>query len=78
MPEQEVELEEILRDWQDLMFRLQQLTRNDQGASILHIDFVAVRGRPKWWSIDKRKVEPATSAAQFAKHLRGFDGIETA
>ena len=55
-----------LREWRDVMLRLQQMTRNDQGAAVLNVQILVIRGQPAWWFEPiKRKVEPAASARAF-------------
>jgi hypothetical protein len=65
-----------LREWRDVMLRLQQLTRNDQGASVLKIQILCIRGQPAYWfEPEKKRVEPAAGAQAFCDL---FDGAGTA
>ena len=59
-----------IRDWRDLMLRMQQITRNDQGVTIIEFRVAVERGGPKWWSLLKAvKVEPAAAAKAFCEAL---------
>jgi len=68
MPEHVIE--GITRDWRDIVLRLQQMTRNDQGASVLDIRILCIRGRPAYWfRPNKRTIEPASAAKAFCDAL---------
>ena len=72
MPDDLSVIEGTLRDWRDLILRLQQLTRNDQGAAVLEIRILCIRGQPAYWfEPQKRRIEPAASAKAFCD---SFDG----
>ena len=59
-----------VRDWRDLILRLQSLTRNDQGASVIDVRVLCVRGQPAYWFAPrKRTVEPASGARVFCGAL---------
>jgi hypothetical protein len=61
-----------LREWRDVMLRLQQMTRNDQGAAILQVQILVVRGQPMYWfEPEKKRIEPAAGAKAFCDM---FDG----
>ena len=69
-------IEGTITDWRDLMLRLQAMTRNDQGASVLKVQILCIRGRPAYWfEPEKRTVEPASGARAFCDM---FDGAGTA
>ena len=69
-------LEGTMRDWRDVMLRLQQLTRNDAGACVLEMRILCVRGQPAYWFAPvKRPIEPAASARAFCAT---FDGAGVA
>jgi len=69
MPDANV-IEGTLRDWRDVILRLQQLTAKDQGAAILKVEILCVRGQPMYWfTPDKRNIEPASSARAFCDAL---------
>ena len=64
-----------LRDWRDLLLRLQQMTSNDPGASVLKVQILVIRGQPAYWfEPEKRKIEPAAGARAFCEM---FDGAGT-
>ena len=64
-----------LKEWRDVMLRLQQMTRNDQGASIIRVKIFTVRGQPMYWfEPEKRRIEPAAGARAFCDM---FDGAGT-
>ena len=68
-------LDTTLRNWSDVLLRLQQMTRNDQGASVLDVRILCIRGQPAYWfKPDKRTIEPASCAHAF---LGAFDGAGT-
>jgi len=68
-------LETTLRDWRDVMLRLQQMTRNDQGASVVDVRILCIRGQPAYWfAPEKRSIEPASGARAFCGV---FEGAET-
>ena len=59
-----------VREWRDVLLRLQQLTANDQGASVLTVKLLCIRGQPAYWfEPDKRKIEPAAVAQAFCEAL---------
>jgi len=59
------------------MLRLQQMTRNDQGASVLKVQILVVRGQPMYWfEPEKKSIEPAAGAQAFCDTL--FNGAGTA
>ena len=63
-------IEGKVREWRDVILRLQQLTAKDQGASILKVEILCIRGQPRYWfTPDKRNVEPASSARAFCDAL---------
>lgn len=67
-------LDTTLRDWRDVILRLQQMTRNDQGASVLDVRILVIRGQPAYWfRPDKRTIEPAACARAFCEALDGRD-----
>lgn len=60
-----------VRDWRDVLLRLQQLTCNDQGVTVVNLQLVVERGMPKWWAIlGQKRVEPAAAARMFVDCLR--------
>ena len=62
-----------LREWRDVLLRMQQMTRNDQGATVLTIKLLCVRGQPAYWfTPDKKQIEPAASAAAFCEALENM------
>ena len=68
-------LDTQLRDWRDVILRLQQMTRNDQGAAVLDVRILCIRGQPAYWfKPDKRTIEPASCARAFCD---AFDGART-
>ena len=57
------------------MLRLQQMTRNDQGASVVDVRILCIRGQPAYWfAPEKRSIEPASGARAFCGV---FEGAET-
>ncbi len=65
-------IEGALRDWRDVLLRLQQMTRNDQGACLMDVRILVVRGQPMYWfTPEKRAVEPAASARAFCDAMSG-------
>lgn len=63
-------LEGVVREWSDLVFRLQQLTRNDQGATIVKATVLCIGGKPAYWfKPEKTTIEPAASARAFCDAL---------
>jgi len=70
-------LDTTLRDWRDVILRLQQLTRNDQGASVIDVRILCVRGQPAYWfRPDKRCIEPASAGRAFCDQFDGNgDGV---
>ena len=69
-------IEGTLHDWRELMLRLQTLTRNDQGASVIRVQILCIRGKPAYWfEPEKKAVEPAIGAQAFCNM---FDGAGTA
>jgi len=70
MPDAELVIEGTLRDWRDVILRLQQLTARDQGAAVLSVRILCVRGQPAYWfAPEKRNIEPASSARAFCEAL---------
>ena len=64
----------LIRDWRDLMLRMQQITRNDQGVTILEFRVAVERGWPKWWAVLRAvQVEPASAAAAFCEALERME-----
>jgi len=69
-------IEGAMRDWRDVMLRLQQMTRNDSGACVLDIRILCIRGQPAFWfAPEKKTIEPAASARAFCD---AFDGAGVA
>ena len=65
-----------IREWRDVLLRLQQIGRNDQGASILEIRVLTIRGQPVcWFKPEKKNIEPASIAGAFCDALS--EEIET-
>ena len=65
-------LDITLRDWRDVMLRLQQMTRNDQGASVLEVRILTIRGQPAYWfTPEKKSVEPASGARALCDMFNG-------
>ena len=61
-----------VREWRDVILRLQQLTRNDQGVTVINLQIAVNRGDPVWWSIiGQTRVEPASAASQFLACMKG-------
>jgi len=69
-------IEGRLNGWRDFMLRCEQATRRDQGATIIEIKALLIRGEPVYWSEPKiTKIEPAAGAKAF---FDSFDGAGTA
>lgn len=68
MPNPDILTGEV-RDWRDVMLRLQQLTCKDNGSTVVTVHIVTDRGMPKLWTVNSQKVEPASAAKIFIECL---------
>ena len=59
---------EQLNGWGDLAQRLQQMTREHQGAAVVRLTVLVNRGTPQWWLVpDVRTIEPKAGADAFCE-----------
>lgn len=68
------EITGAVREWRDVQLRLQQLVARDQGATILKVQILCIRGQPVYWfEPETRKIEPAAGAKAFCEALEQGD-----